>query len=44
VPYNQPGLEANTLLSGSFHAAARISAAAAEDTDEAAVATVGSEA
>jgi len=45
VPYNQPGLEANTLLSGSFHTAARIEAAAATDPDgEAAAATVGSEA
>jgi NADH-quinone oxidoreductase subunit G len=45
VPYNQPGLEANTLLSGSFHAAARIEAAAdADDAGEAAAATVGSEA
>jgi anaerobic selenocysteine-containing dehydrogenase len=45
VPYNQPGLRANTLLSGSFHTGARIEAVGAgTDPDEAAAATVGSEA
>jgi predicted molibdopterin-dependent oxidoreductase YjgC len=44
VPYNQPGLEANTLLSGSFHTAARIEAVGAVAGSDEAAATVGSEA
>jgi predicted molibdopterin-dependent oxidoreductase YjgC len=44
VPYNQPGLQANTLLSGSFHTAARVEAAAAAEAQGEAAATVGSEA
>jgi predicted molibdopterin-dependent oxidoreductase YjgC len=30
VPFNQPGFAANVLLSGAFHAAARIEAAATD--------------
>jgi NADH-quinone oxidoreductase subunit G len=45
VPYNQPGFAANALLSGSFHAAARIEAAGAADpAADLAAAPVGSEA
>jgi hypothetical protein len=46
VPYNQPGLAAGTLLSGTFHAVARVEAAGTAETGDAApaAATVGSEA
>ncbi len=42
VPYNQPGLAANTLLSGAFHTTARISATGSGSGDNETTAEPGS--